>query len=162
MWLWTDILWCMWSYIWDKFLYITASSCDLLNGPESRYFMQCNATYHVDPFLFSFGFCNREKPIPHLSSQSVRYTLVDSALGLQVRSQNKLDMCLWFKVKIWQKSVSPTFWPCPPHPKGHVMLVKCEEPIDELIVQVWLLYYHQNFKYCTSILIIYVKATNNP
>ena len=37
----------------------------------------------------------------------------------------------------------------PPHPQGHVMSVKCEEPIDELTVQVWLLYHHPNFKYCT-------------
>ena len=29
------------------------------------------------------------------------------------------------------------------------MLVKCEQPLDELTVQVWLLYYHPNFKYCT-------------
>ena len=34
-------------------------------------------------------------------------------------------------------------------PKGHVMSVKCEEPIDELTVQVWLLYHHPIFKYCT-------------
>ena len=37
----------------------------------------------------------------------------------------------------------------PPHPQGQVMLVKCEEPIDEFTVQVWLLYHHPNFKYCT-------------
>ena len=30
-----------------------------------------------------------------------------------------------------------------------MMSVKCEEPIDELTVQVWLLYHHINFKYCT-------------
>ena len=35
------------------------------------------------------------------------------------------------------------------HPKEHVMSVKCEEPIDELTVHVWLLYHHQNFKYCS-------------
>ena len=29
------------------------------------------------------------------------------------------------------------------------MSVKCEESIDELTVQVWLLYHHPNFKYCT-------------
>ena len=29
------------------------------------------------------------------------------------------------------------------------MSVKCEEPIDELTVKVWLLYHHPNFKYCT-------------
>ena len=29
------------------------------------------------------------------------------------------------------------------------MLVKCEQPLDELTVQVWLPYYHPNFKYCT-------------
>ena len=28
------------------------------------------------------------------------------------------------------------------------MSVKCEEPIDEPTVQVWLLYDHPNFKYC--------------
>ena len=29
------------------------------------------------------------------------------------------------------------------------MSVKCKEPIDELTAQVWLLYHHQNSKYCT-------------
>ena len=33
-----------------------------------------------------------------------------------------------------------------------MMSVKCEEPIDEKItVQVWLLYHHPNFKYCTFV-----------
>ena len=36
-----------------------------------------------------------------------------------------------------------------PHPQGHVMSVKYEEPIDELTVKVWLLYHHPNFRYCT-------------
>ena len=36
-----------------------------------------------------------------------------------------------------------------PNPQGHVMSMECEEPIDELTVQVWLLYQHPNFKYCT-------------
>ena len=35
------------------------------------------------------------------------------------------------------------------------MLVKCEKQIDELTVQVWLLYYNQNFKYCN----LYVGGT---
>ena len=37
----------------------------------------------------------------------------------------------------------------PPHPQGYVMSVKCREPIDDLTVQVWLLYHPPNFKYCT-------------
>ena len=38
----------------------------------------------------------------------------------------------------------------PTHPQAwHVMSVKCEEPIDDLTVQVWLLYHQPNFKYCT-------------
>ena len=41
----------------------------------------------------------------------------------------------------------------PPHPQGHVMSVKCEEPVDELTVQFWLLYHPPNFKYCTLIVI---------
>ena len=35
------------------------------------------------------------------------------------------------------------------HSQGHVMSVKCEEPIDEATVQVWFLYHHPNFKYFT-------------
>ena len=31
------------------------------------------------------------------------------------------------------------------------MSVKCEQPLDELTVQVWLLYDHPNFKYCTFV-----------
>ena len=34
----------------------------------------------------------------------------------------------------------------PPHPQGHMMSVKFEQPLDELTVQVWLLYHHQNLK----------------
>ena len=67
----------------------------------------------------------------------------------------QLDMCLWNidvpggnKVKIWQNTLQVLhFDPIPPH--GHVMSVKCEEPTDELTVQVWLLYHQPNFKYCT-------------
>ena len=32
------------------------------------------------------------------------------------------------------------------------MQVKCEQPLDELTVQVWLLYDHPNFKYCTLLI----------
>ena len=49
------------------------------------------------------------------------------------------------KVKIWQKSHILT----PTHPQGYVMLGECEQPLDELTVQVWLLYDHPNFEYCT-------------
>ena len=45
--------------------------------------------------------------------------------------------------------ISKSYILTPPNPKGHVMSVNCEEPIDELTVQVWLLYHHPNFKYCT-------------
>ena len=45
--------------------------------------------------------------------------------------------------------ISKSYILTPPHPQGHVMSMKCEEPIDELTVQVWLLYLHSNFKYCT-------------
>ena len=51
-------------------------------------------------------------------------------------------MCLWNtdapdgnKVKIWQKSLSYIL--TPPHPQGHVMSVKCQEPLQELTIQVW-------------------------
>ena len=43
----------------------------------------------------------------------------------------------------------------PAPPQGHVMSVKCEELIDELTFQVWLLYHHPNFKYFT----LFVRGT---
>ena len=54
----------------------------------------------------------------------------------------------------WQQSqnmakFSKSYILTPPHPQGQVMSVKCEEPIYELTVQVWLPYDHPNFKYCT-------------
>ena len=42
-----------------------------------------------------------------------------------------------------------------PHPQGPVMLVKCEQPLDELTAQVWEADDHSNFKYCT----LYVSMT---
>ena len=47
------------------------------------------------------------------------------------------------------KNLSKSYILTPPQPQGHVMTVKCEESIDELTVQVWLLYHQPNFKYCT-------------
>ena len=54
--------------------------------------------------------------------------------------------------------ISKSYILTPPHPWGHVMSVKCEEPIDEPKVQVWLPYHHQNFKYCT----LFVSGTELP
>ena len=34
-------------------------------------------------------------------------------------------------------------------PQGHVMSMRCEQPLDELTVQVCLLYHHPNLKYCS-------------
>ena len=45
--------------------------------------------------------------------------------------------------------ISESYILTPPRPQGNVMSVKCEQPSDELTVQVWLLYDHPNFKYCT-------------
>ena len=44
----------------------------------------------------------------------------------------------------------------PPQPQGQMMPEKCGEPIDELTVQVWLLYHRPNFKYCT----LFVSGTD--
>ena len=60
-------------------------------------------------------------------------------------------MCLWNinapgrnKVKIRQKSLSPTFWP---HPTPRGRWCQCEQLLDELTVQVWLLNHHPNFNW---------------
>ena len=48
--------------------------------------------------------------------------------------------------------ISKSYILTPSHPQGHVMSVKCEQPLDELTVQVWLLYDNPNFKYCTLLI----------
>ena len=45
--------------------------------------------------------------------------------------------------------ISKSYILTPPHPQEQVMSVKGAEPIDEVKVQVWLLYHHPNFKYCS-------------
>ena len=40
-------------------------------------------------------------------------------------------------------------------PQGHGMSVKCEEPLNELTVQVWLPFLHSNFNYWT----LFVRGT---
>ena len=52
------------------------------------------------------------------------------------------------KSNLWQKSCKSYFLTDPAPTQGHGMSVKFEKPIDELTVQVWLLYHHSNFKYC--------------
>ena len=52
--------------------------------------------------------------------------------------------------------ISKSYVLTPPHPQGQVMSVQCEEPIDELTVQVWLLYDHPNLQYCT----LFVSGTD--
>ena len=45
--------------------------------------------------------------------------------------------------------ISKSYILTPPQPQGQVMSEGCEQPLDELTVQVWLLYHHPNFEYCT-------------
>ena len=57
---------------------------------------------------------------------------------------NELDMFVKHGCPRWQQSqnmakICESCIMTPPHSQGHVMSVKCEEPIDELTVQVRLL-----------------------
>ena len=88
--------------------------------------------------LDAFDACSTHKDIP---KDYQKYVFVK--YNAPVAKQSELDMCLWNtdapggnKVQLWQKSLSPTFWPRPT-PQGRVMSVKCEQPLDELTVQVW-------------------------
>ena len=42
--------------------------------------------------------------------------------------------------KLKSGKISKSYILTPPHPQGYVMSVNCEQPLDELTVQVWLLY----------------------
>ena len=44
--------------------------------------------------------------------------------------------------------ISKSYILTPPHPQGHGMPMKCEQPLDKLTVHVWLLYDHPNLTYC--------------
>ena len=89
----------------------------------------------------------------HTHTRTDRRRTKLSLCAAMLRRRQKLDMCFWnmdapraTKSKYGKNLLSPTFWS---HPQGHVMSMKYEEPIEELTVQVWLLYHHPNFKYCT-------------
>ena len=71
-----------------------------------------------------------------------------------VGCNDKLDMCLWNMdapggTKSKYGKISTSYILTPPYPQGHEMSLKCEQPLDELTVQVWLLYNYPNFKYWT-------------
>ena len=74
-----------------------------------------------------------------------------------IKGRLKLDMYLWNTdayIVRWQQSqtmakISKSYILTPPHPQGYEMSVKCQQPLDELTIQVWLLYDHPNFKYWT-------------
>ena len=68
--------------------------------------------------------------------EKTRHVFVKHGCPQRQQSQNMAKIC---------KSYILTL----PNPQGQVMSEKCEEPIDELTVHVWLLYHHPNFKYCT-------------
>ena len=42
--------------------------------------------------------------------------------------------------------ISKSYILTPPHPQGQLMSEECEQPLDELTVQLWLLYHHPIFK----------------
>ena len=63
-------------------------------------------------------------------------------------SMTELHMCLWNMDAPGGQNMAKSKSYFPP-PMGHVMSLKCEQHLDELTVQVWLLYDHPNFKYCT-------------
>ena len=50
-------------------------------------------------------------------------------------------MCLWNTYPRWQQSQisKSSYILTRPNPKGHVMLITCEQPFDQLTVQVWYL-----------------------
>ena len=54
--------------------------------------------------------------------------------------------------------ISKSYILTPPHPQGHGMSVKCEQSIDGLTVQIWLLYHHTNF---TATIALCLKAGRN-
>ena len=68
-------------------------------------------------------------------------------------SWTELDMFVKYGCPRQQQSqtmakISKSYILTPPHP-GACVSGKCKQPLDELTVQVWLLYDHPNFKYCT-------------
>ena len=78
----------------------------------------------------------------------------------KVKMQETRHVLVKHRCPRWQQNpnmakISKSYILTLPHPQGHVMSVRWEEPIDELTIQVWLLYHHPHFKYCT----LYVSGT---
>ena len=65
----------------------------------------------------------------------------------------ELDMCLWnMDAPVATKSkygkISKSQILTPPHPQGHVMSVKCEQPLDELCMYNCMSTQTLNFAFC--------------
>ena len=63
--------------------------------------------------------------------------------------RTRSDCETWMPTVATKPKISKSYILTPPPPQGHRVSVKCEQPIYELTVQVWLLYHLPNFKYCT-------------
>ena len=83
-----------------------------------------------------------------------RYMYIETCTSTSRLKENKTCVCkTWLpparnKVRIWQNLLQ-SYILTPPQPQGHVQSVKCKQPVGELTVQVWLLFHHPNFKYCS-------------
>ena len=101
--------------------------------------------------MYALFFFNFNSPSCHRAIILVqtRHVFVKHRCPRQQQSQN-------------MAKISKSYILTPPHPKGHVMSVNCEEPIDELTVQVWLLYDHPNIKQVSGTELWTNGRTDNP
>ena len=104
-----------------------------LYAPE--HVTSCNVKWYIDRlFHIEHGFL--KFCLILLKSGRTRHVFVKHGCPRRQQSQN-------------MAKISKSYIMTSPHPPGHGMSVKCEEPLDELTVQVWLLYLHLNFNYWT-------------
>ena len=107
----------------------------IINGATMYKMKNENLGNRLNTFVTHFPICsNLGHNLPFL--ETTRHVFEKHGCPRRQQSQN-------------MAKISKSYIMTSPHPRGHGMSVKCEEPLDELTVQVWLLYLHLNFNYWT-------------
>ena len=121
-------------------------SCPVLDPPEvdlaakPKHMCKAMSTSFLQRFVvksdyvFLYIYMHQCIPLPllYLNKYITRHVFVKHECPRRQESQS-------------MARISKSYILTSPQPQGHVMSVKCEE----LTVQFWLVYDHQNFKYCT-------------
>ena len=148
-----SIVWIIYMTLFYKIFRHISSSVRVTKGSKLIFSLRCERLR----VRFPLGSRSLVKPI-HMKSSMVfirklvilsRCVRINIQMLYQTRHVFVKHRCPRRQQSLNMAKFSKSYILNPPHPQGCGISVKCEEPIDEPTIPVWLLNHHQNFKYFT-------------